>query len=233
MFLRVPTHRFLMLRNILNGFSQMLSRTTHEQTTFLFKLYDINGDGQLDCNEIMYMLLSTQEMTDPTAAMVVSVMSQLDSSGNGRIEETEFVNRGARNMLIMRALDRWFQVKRRVVAAPQLVFDTVRGEPISKLLQVSFAEGSMAEAAQAAPNVRCPAACAMSRSLWHLTRHLCPLPGIPVGFTAEFCEPRWHVAQRISGRGSRIPHCSAPTRHDLLSSYELPPAWWQESPPWQ
>ena len=96
---------------------------------------DINGDGNLDANEIMYMLLSTQETTDPTAAMVISVMSQLDGTGDGCISKDEFVNRGVRNPLITRALDRWFQVKRTLTTHPVGVFQTADGESIAHVLQ--------------------------------------------------------------------------------------------------
>ena len=85
--------------------------------------------------------------TDPRICAIGEVELGAADALDGRVSCDEFVNRGVRNPLITRALDRWFQVRRRVVGAPQEVLNTVGGEPISKLLQGSYTAGMEASEA--------------------------------------------------------------------------------------
>lgn len=100
----------VVMRDMMNGFAQVLTLTQEEQVAFLFLLYDLDNSGTLDMNEILHMLLSTLTRIDVHAAMLIDTLAELDVDGDGRITVEEFLDRAARSSLIMGTLALLFDV---------------------------------------------------------------------------------------------------------------------------
>lgn len=100
----------VMLRDILNGFAQVLTATQEEQVAFLFTLYDLDGSGTLDRNEIMHMLLSAVSRVDGHATALIDLLATLDADGDGKVTLEEFSGRASRSPHIMGTLRLLFAV---------------------------------------------------------------------------------------------------------------------------
>lgn len=92
------------LRGVLNGFAQILADTAPQRISFFFDLYDADGNGTLDPNEILFMLLSSQENVDDSVSLV-NRLAKFDSDGDGLIAESDFVLHGQRDDLVSRSVD--------------------------------------------------------------------------------------------------------------------------------
>lgn len=101
----------VVLRDILNGFVQIMGTSMREQTEYYFDLYDMNGDGTLDRNEIMHMLLSSQTKTNEDAAAVIDIINRFDPQGIGKISREKFNKLGFRDTIIMETLDHMFEIR--------------------------------------------------------------------------------------------------------------------------
>ena len=113
---------YLIIRVLLNNFAQMLCRTVTEQTRFYFTLYDIDGSGTLDSNEIVFMLLSTQMSANPAAAAVLDMIHYMDEACTGYVHREEFRVRAVRSQLVMDTMSRLFAVSLSTQLHPEQLF---------------------------------------------------------------------------------------------------------------
>lgn len=108
------------LRDMINAFAQVLTTSIEERASFYFDVYDLDGSGALDKNEVrawaglggpircpvtdtrpvpraqvMHMLLTASEKTNKHAAEVLSMLARLDKDCDGTVSLEEFeVRRG-------------------------------------------------------------------------------------------------------------------------------------------
>lgn len=113
---------YQVLRNILNGFAQLLCRSVQEQTQFLFHLFDVNGNGQLDADELVHMLLSTGLSSNQQAASVLAMLHQMDEDGDGQVTQEEFRRRAVRAPLVVQTMERFFAVPLQLSHNPEDIF---------------------------------------------------------------------------------------------------------------
>lgn len=103
------------LRDILSGVAQVLAPTTEAQIAFFFSMYDLDGNGTLDQNELMHVLLFAQRRHNPEIGVILGQLSELDTTGTGRLERGDFCMRGPRSSLVRTLLDKLFAGNRDVL----------------------------------------------------------------------------------------------------------------------
>jgi len=99
------------MRDIITAFGQVLTDTIEDRASFFFEVYDLDGSGSLDRNEIMHMLLTASESSNAHAKDVLSMLSKLDKDCDGHVSLEEFQERASRQPLLMETLERMFMVR--------------------------------------------------------------------------------------------------------------------------
>lgn len=69
---------------------QLLDGSLSEKAEFFFRLYDFDGTGSLDKDEVIHMVVNSQETIDNSVAVAMKMLRQLDIDGNGRVSLREF-----------------------------------------------------------------------------------------------------------------------------------------------
>lgn len=73
-----------------NGLAQLLDGSKEEKADFFFRLYDFDGSGVLDKDEIIHMVLNSQETLDTSVSVASKMLAELDVDGDGKITLSEF-----------------------------------------------------------------------------------------------------------------------------------------------
>ena len=71
-------------------YEQLLDGSLSEKAEFFFRLYDFDGTGSLDKDEVIHMVINSQETIDNSVAVAMKMLRQLDIDGNGRVSLREF-----------------------------------------------------------------------------------------------------------------------------------------------
>ena len=71
-------------------YEQLLDGSLSEKAEFFFRLYDFDGTGSLDKDEVIHMVINSQETIDNSVAVAMKMLRQLDIDGNGRVSLQEF-----------------------------------------------------------------------------------------------------------------------------------------------
>jgi len=75
---------------LFNGLSQLLDGSKEEKAELFFNLYDFDGSGVLDKDEVIHMVLNSQETVDTSVSVASKMLHQLDVNGDGKITLQEF-----------------------------------------------------------------------------------------------------------------------------------------------
>ena len=79
------------IREVFGGFQQATRGTAKERARFLFRLFDSDGSGDLDQQELYRMLLFAQSKHDVDRYEAARLLSVLDKDKSGDVDEEEFV----------------------------------------------------------------------------------------------------------------------------------------------
>lgn len=129
---------FVTARLVLSGFAEAIASNVSERARLFFEVYDLDGSGMLDRNEIMHMLLSAHEHTSVHARQLMRLLRKLDKYNDGRVTATEFIERASRSELLMETLQRMFHVRGGVT---EVLADTSAYEPTSARRTVHSGSG--------------------------------------------------------------------------------------------
>lgn len=99
-------------REVLVLFSQFLAIRPTDKMSALFCLMDLDGNGRLDRNELVYALLAMKQHSEQRAAEFMEMVSLLDGDGDGVISREELMESGGRCKLIMDCVTRLFMHSR-------------------------------------------------------------------------------------------------------------------------
>lgn len=75
------------------GLSQVMTGTNEERAAFYFDMYDVDGSGEMDHDEILHMLLSSQQAQEKSVETANRVLAVLDEDGDGTVTIDEFIER--------------------------------------------------------------------------------------------------------------------------------------------
>lgn len=104
--------RVVTTRDVLNAFTQVLTTSRDEQVKMFFKLFDLDGNGELDNNEVLFMILSAKTAVSEGASEVIAMLEALDRDGDGSVTLDEFMERAFRVPIVVQALHTLFGVSR-------------------------------------------------------------------------------------------------------------------------
>lgn len=97
-------------RDILSGCIQILAPSQETEADELFDLYDADGDGVIDSNEVSAMLLQRSASMDTDATEVVDALRKMDVDGNERISKREWMDMARKQPAVMATLEWMFNV---------------------------------------------------------------------------------------------------------------------------
>ena len=73
-----------------SGLAQVMAGTMDDKASFYFSLHDTDGNGDMDKQEILGLILSSQRAAAAAAQKAISLLTQLDQDGDGQITFEEF-----------------------------------------------------------------------------------------------------------------------------------------------
>lgn len=89
---------FISMQELFNGLSQIMDGNVEDKSAFFFNLYDLDGGGDIDSDEVMTMLLSSKSAADATGDDAAAMIKALDKNGDGVITMEEFKVRKHNNV---------------------------------------------------------------------------------------------------------------------------------------
>lgn len=76
--------------SLFEALAQVAEGEVDEKATLYFTIHDTDGSGDMDSNEIMRLIMSSQEAMNDNAAKVLKLLKTLDNDGDGEITFDEF-----------------------------------------------------------------------------------------------------------------------------------------------
>ena len=74
-----------------------------EQIKWIFRLYDVNGDGFLNINEILEILKSAN-LEDGYTSKVIELFEKMDVNNDGVLSKEEFINQSLSDCTFVKIL---------------------------------------------------------------------------------------------------------------------------------
>lgn len=102
----------LTLRDVILAAVQVLTGDRQSQVAVFFDVHDLNGDGNMDANEMMFMLLNAKGMVNKAAHDIIAMLDRLDTNSDGVVSYEEFKAQAFRVPLIVNALQSLFHVSK-------------------------------------------------------------------------------------------------------------------------
>lgn len=65
-------------RELFKGLTQVLTGTVEDRAAMYFRIYDTDGSGELSTDEVLHMVLSSQEAVEDSAVEVKKILDKLD-----------------------------------------------------------------------------------------------------------------------------------------------------------
>ena len=81
---------FVDLRDLLNALVQTLNTTEAQKAAFYFNLYDFDGSGSMDADELLRIVLEGQQKTGADAQIFLEMLKKFDKNGDNSIDCEEF-----------------------------------------------------------------------------------------------------------------------------------------------
>lgn len=199
------------IREVFGGFQQATRGTAEERARFLFRLFDTDGSGELDQQEMYRMLLFAQSKQDVDRYEAVRVLDVLDKDKSGTVDEAEFVEGVCKDDEALAALSRVLgrtgifglamQSKdARKTAAAERQRESRRAPPPSRSAASPANSGSDSQSRVAF----------VSPELGALAGSPAPAsPGMPAG--AMLTRPRGHSSATLDGKSSPTHRIGSPS----------------------
>ena len=78
------------LRDLLNALVQTLNVNDAQKAAFFFNLYDFDGSGTMDADELLRIILEGQERSGQEAEAFLGMLKKFDTNGDNAIDCGEF-----------------------------------------------------------------------------------------------------------------------------------------------
>jgi len=98
------------MRDLLVAVSQTLAPEQADHLRAFFVLHDIDGNGDLDANELLFLLVSNLARSNAAAREILDTLADLDKDGNGKISVDEFKSGVLRSATMVNAIGFLFGV---------------------------------------------------------------------------------------------------------------------------
>ena len=78
-------------KDLMQGLGQVMAGSIESKAAFYFSLYDMDGSGEIDREELLRTLYESQVATQGSEEEVVRLMQRLDADGSGTVDAKEFL----------------------------------------------------------------------------------------------------------------------------------------------
>lgn len=96
---------------VFTGLAQVVNGSTEDRAAFYFAIYDRDGGGELDKDEILSMVLMCQEGVNESASKTNELLRKLDSDGDGSVTLDEFTAAVSKDPSLLETFATMFNVE--------------------------------------------------------------------------------------------------------------------------